>query len=211
MVRPLKRLVQLRDYDRLCLRLREMVKEGLSAKEMVVRLNAEGYHSPRRQEGVSLETVKDLIRRLGLHAERSHSKRRKGLGNGEWWLPVLADRLGVPYATMYDWVEHGWVRGRRQGSGTTGRWVVWADEGELERLRELRCRYGRDRSLEPQRERPASGSDSRVASGEAVQVEPGRRRKATMQSDNQSQSVQMGTTAGSSRRSPDTTTPRWGR
>ena len=59
-------------------------------------------------------------------------------GKGEWWLPDLAAALGCGRS----WCIGG---GGRVGSvvancqAINGRWIVWADRSEIQRLRRLRA------------------------------------------------------------------------
>ena len=44
----------------------------------------------------------------------------------------------MPESTLYSWMKKGKVRARLQQHGTQSFWLIWADDGELERLRTLR-------------------------------------------------------------------------
>ncbi len=55
----------------------------------------------------------------------------------EWYLADLADHLGIPEETMHRWRRVGWVHARKQ-EDSRGRWILWADVDELNRLRQLR-------------------------------------------------------------------------
>ena len=68
-------------------------------------------------------------------------------GSGEWWLSDLCRELAMPQPTVHCWVRRGWIRGRKL-PGAGGRWVLWADAEELERLRRLRA-YRRSWPDEP--------------------------------------------------------------
>ncbi len=59
------------------------------------------------------------------------------MGEDEWWSPELAGELAMPKVTLYNWIRRGWVRARQE-QGRHRRWVVWANEGEVQRLRRLR-------------------------------------------------------------------------
>lgn len=74
------------------------------------------------------------MHRLGLTRKKSHSKERGGLGEHEWWLPELALAIEMPGVTLYHWIRRGWVSARQREDR---RWIVWADEAEVERLRRL--------------------------------------------------------------------------
>ena len=72
------------------------------------------------------------MRDLGLVGELS---RDDLLGQGEWWIPYLAGRLGVRPGKIHYWVTQGWVHARRTPSGKHV--IVWADNEEERRLRRL--------------------------------------------------------------------------
>ena len=76
-------------------------------------------------------------------------------GAGEWWVTDLARELRLPHPTLYSWIRRGWVHAR-QLPGPGGRWVVWADAEELDRLRRLRtCPRGwYSRPVDPDLIRP---------------------------------------------------------
>jgi hypothetical protein len=44
----------------------------------------------------------------------------------------------MPPATLYDWIQRGWVEARQQHR-LFGRWLVWADDTETARLKQLRA------------------------------------------------------------------------
>ena len=69
------------------------------------------------------------------------------LREGELCVGDLVTILGMPQPTVHCWVRRGWIRGRKL-PGTGGRWVLWADAEELERLRRLRA-YRRTWADEP--------------------------------------------------------------
>ena len=60
------------------------------------------------------------------------------LGEHEWWPGELAARLGMSLDGLRRWMRVGWVHTRRLPD-SRGRWVVWADDEEVERLRQLRA------------------------------------------------------------------------
>lgn len=45
--------------------------------------------------------------------------------------------LEIPRSTLYKWMERGWLQIRRHEQQTRS-WIVWADQVELARLRQLR-------------------------------------------------------------------------
>jgi hypothetical protein len=57
------------------------------------------------------------------------------LGAHEWRLADLACAVGMPPVTLYDWIGRGWARARQE-ERPSRRWILWADDLEVERLRE---------------------------------------------------------------------------
>ena len=58
------------------------------------------------------------------------------LAADEWWFTDLARRLNLPQPTLYSWLRRGWVHAR-QLPVAGGRWILWADAEEVDRLRQL--------------------------------------------------------------------------
>jgi hypothetical protein len=57
---------------------------------------------------------------------------------GEWWFGDLAHTLRLPHPTLYSWMRRGRINARRLDVGK-GRWIEWADDEELDRLRRRRA------------------------------------------------------------------------
>src|SRR5262249_37630422 len=106
--RPVARLEQLIDGERLRRRIVELKGEGLTAPGIAERLGAEGL---RAAEGgpITAAAVSRLVRRYGLARERSDAA---GVRRGEWLVPDLARRFGVPPGTVYSWARRGVVGSR---------------------------------------------------------------------------------------------------
>jgi hypothetical protein len=56
----------------------------------------------------------------------------------EYWLADVVRELHMPITTLHKWQRLGWVYSRKV-TVASGRWVIWADAEELERLRQLRA------------------------------------------------------------------------
>jgi hypothetical protein len=134
-VRPVARLEQLTYYPDLCARARQLAAAGLAAGAIAQRLNAEGYRPPKRRERFGAQGIQDLLQRLGVRTKHSHRPRRPALGAHEWGLRELAQTVDMPHVTLYDWIRRGWVTGRREATPPR-RWILWADDAEVERLRQ---------------------------------------------------------------------------
>ncbi len=131
-VRSVSRYESLGDYDRMMDRIVQLRREGLTIKELAAQLTREGYRTPRSQKGYTPTSVRQLLCRRGL---TGGAVGREQLESGEWWLPDLAQEMGITYDRLRDWALHGQVRARRVQPG--GPWVVWADGQERRRLRKL--------------------------------------------------------------------------
>ena len=121
-VRSVSRYESLGEYDRMMDRIVQLRREGLTIKELAAQLTREGYRTPRTQKGYTPTSVRQLLSRRGL---TGGVVGREQLESGEWWLPDLAQELGITYDKLRDWALHGKVRARRVQPG--GPWVVWAD------------------------------------------------------------------------------------
>jgi len=140
LIRPVGRYEQLRDYDRLMERIMDLRKQGRTSREVAERLTREGWRTPRGRKVFPSHMVRRLISRRGLVGPRPVASQSGDLlGPYEWWFGDLACTLEMPQPTLYSWLRHGWVNAR-QLHGRHGRWIVWADQDELKRLRLLRTR-----------------------------------------------------------------------
>jgi Recombinase len=131
-IRSVSRYESLGEYDRMMDRIVQLRREGLTIKELAAHLTREGYRTPRTQKGYTPTSVRQLLCRRSL---TGGAVGREQLESGEWWLPDLAQKLGITYDRLRDWVLHGKVRARRVQPG--GPWIVWADGQERKRLRRL--------------------------------------------------------------------------
>jgi hypothetical protein len=156
-VRPVARLEQLSYYPQLCERVRQLAAEGLPAGAIAERLNAEGYRPPKRHEHFGPQGVLDLLQSLGLCTKRSRRQQPPAMAEHEWGLRDLAQAIGMPHVTLYNWLHRGWVQARREEQ-PPHRWILWADEAERDRLRQRHQRslgeeahqtWCADRSLAP--------------------------------------------------------------
>jgi DNA invertase Pin-like site-specific DNA recombinase len=139
MIRPVAKLEHLSYYPKLCERVRSLVAQGMTAAAIAKRLNEEGYRPPKRPEGFERQSAQELIHRLGLGRRRPRCEGREELGRQEWRLGELACELSMPEATLYGWLRRGWLKARQQ-QRPPRRWIVWADETEVDRLKRLRAR-----------------------------------------------------------------------
>jgi hypothetical protein len=124
----------------MCERVRELLAQELSIAEITKPLHCEGYRPPKQAGRLGRQAVTELLQRPGLRPVRHRGPRNFGEGGpaeDEWWLADLARELRMPAGTLHGWIRRGWVEARKQES--SGRWIVRADEEEMERLRQLRA------------------------------------------------------------------------
>ncbi|MBV8432341.1 MAG: recombinase family protein [Solirubrobacterales bacterium] len=137
--RPVARHDQLSNYAQLLERVAALHDQGQTAAEIAATLNREGFLPPKRRATYNRGMVHHLLARCG-RSRGSRSQPEGGvLGKNEWWLNQLAQELGMPSITLHSWRRRGWVRGRKLPGGQMGRWILWADGPELDRLRRLRA------------------------------------------------------------------------
>jgi DNA invertase Pin-like site-specific DNA recombinase len=137
--RPVARHDQLSNHAQLMERVVALRQQGQTAPQIAATLNREGFIPPKRRATYNSQMVLQLLARSGL-SSWSRSRSDGGvLGADEWWLNQLALELGMPQITLHSWVRRGWVSGRKLPGGRMGRWIVWADGPELDRLRRLRA------------------------------------------------------------------------
>ncbi len=134
-IRPVAKWSQLSYYPQLCERLRQLVEEGWSINDITEQLNQDGFRPPKQRQTFNRDCTRRLMQQLGIsstHRQKNHDS----LAQHEWWLADLALSLAMPSMTLYDWVQRGWVQAKQHPDSR--RWIIWADEHELERLKRHR-------------------------------------------------------------------------
>jgi DNA invertase Pin-like site-specific DNA recombinase len=152
-VRPVGRLDQLSYFPALLARVTGLTGQGRNSRQIAETLNAEGYRPPKRTPVFTDQQVRTIIDKHGI---REHAKGRPavltGLNPGEWSVPGLSAELGMPTASIYNWIYRGWITARRAPGGRN--WIILAGQEQLHELRERRDRppgyYTRARWTPPQ-------------------------------------------------------------
>jgi primosomal protein N' len=134
--RPVGKLTQLSNYSQLCTRVRELVAQGCHTDEIAQQLNQEGFYPPKRRSTFNANQIHTLLRSLGLRLTQTQQT-KDVLPLHQWWLADLAHTLSMPRATLYRWIQAGWVKAHQQEQPPQ-QWIVWADAAEIERLKQLR-------------------------------------------------------------------------
>lgn len=138
-IRPVGKLSELSTYPQICQQVQALTEAGWTAIAIAQALSDAGFRPPRSTTGFRAETITQLQRQLGMRAPRPRIRQHDGLLPDEWWPTELVRTLSIPRGSLYHWIRQGLVRAR-QLDEPLHRWVVWADEAELERLREYHQR-----------------------------------------------------------------------
>jgi len=138
-VRPVGRLDQLPYFPALLDRVAGLAGQGRNSRQIAGTLNAEGYRPPKRTPVFTDQQVRSIIDKHGI-IERAKGRPAvlTDLGPGEWSVPGLSAELGMPTASICNWIYRGWITARRGPGGRN--WIILADEQQLHELRERRNR-----------------------------------------------------------------------
>ena len=138
-VRPVARLDQLSYFPALLARVTGLAAAGRTSRQIADALNAEGFRPPKRTSRFSDQQVRTLISQRGI---RSQAKGRPaaltGLAPGQRSVPGLSAELGMPTASIYNWIYRGWITARHAPG--TRNWIITADDEQMRQLRERRAR-----------------------------------------------------------------------
>jgi len=142
LVRPVARYEQLSNYRELLQRIDSLHRQGCSCGQIAKHLNREGFFPPKRTDHFTGQMIVRLMgdRRPACHRPRAMAAPAL-LEEHEHWLTDLARQLAIPVATMHKWQQLGWVSSRKVDVAG-GRWAIWADDEEIDRMRRIR-RYKR--------------------------------------------------------------------
>jgi DNA invertase Pin-like site-specific DNA recombinase len=132
-IRPIGTVSALSTYPQICQQVQELTEAGWTAVAIAQALNEAGFRPPRSTPGFRAEMISHLQRELGVKAPHPRIRHHEGFLPNEWWPAELTRQLQIPRGTLMHWIRQGAVRAR-QLDEPLHRWVVWADEAELERL-----------------------------------------------------------------------------
>jgi hypothetical protein len=139
LTRPVQTYEQLSNYRELVARVDVLRIQHKTLSEIAATLNAEGFHPPKRTsqftKGILSRFLCERQAQTGMRSRLESNEQH--LKAGEWWLADLASELSMPIATLHRWNCVSWVNSRKV-TEAGGRWAIYADAGELERLIRLR-------------------------------------------------------------------------
>ena len=154
-VRPVARLDQLSYYPALLARVTGLAAAGRNSRQIADVLNAEGFRPPKRTSRFTDGQARTLISQRGIRGQRKGRPAvLTSLAPGEWSVPGLSAELGMPTASIYNWIYRGWITARHAPG--TRNWIITADDEQMRQLRERRARppgfYARARWAPPEQE-----------------------------------------------------------
>ncbi len=141
LIRPVGNLQQLSYYPELMQRTMALRAAGEHANTIAQRLTEEGW---RPLQGQGAWTVAKIVRLLNQPEASSLKQSRTPISQGipkeahEWTTRELAEALGMARDSLHNWVQKGLLRGRKVTYHGRSMWLLWADDAELTKLRELR-------------------------------------------------------------------------
>lgn len=145
-VRPIARYEDLHNFEELKARVIELWRAGCSTPVIASTLNGEGFKTACLCKPFSRSMVRILLDKWGqTEPKRAQiSSELASLGEHEWWLVDLSHKLDIANSTLARWCRRGWMHARKL-NGKCRWWVVWADDEECQRLRDLFA-FGRGKS-----------------------------------------------------------------
>jgi hypothetical protein len=157
-IRPIGRLECLSYYPQLIRRVAECWLAGQSVPGIARMLTEEGWRPAKGGETVTVSMVRRILARPDVQQLIGRKRLTDGIPKGaqEWTTDELADLVGMPRVSLYVWLKKGTLKARRTRYQTRSVWLIWADEAELARLRELR----EHPQCGPPRKHVAEGSDT---------------------------------------------------
>lgn len=145
-VRPVRRFEQLRGFAQILATIRDLRRQGCPAAVIAERLNAAGWHPPKRA-AFEAGMIQRLMFRHGMTRNRPIWSRAVPHQPGaEWTLHEAAERLGIHRHTAYHWLRAGRLRGKVATRGGQRIWLVTMTGVELDQLRAALPRPDRTRN-----------------------------------------------------------------
>lgn len=156
-IRPIGRLECLSYSAELIRRVAAFWLDGQSVPGIARMLTQQGWRPAKGGETFTVSMVRRILARPDVQQLIGRKRLTDGVPKRaqEWTTDELVDLLGMPRVSLYVWLKKGILKARRTRYQTRSVWLIWADEEELARLRELRehPRCG------PPRKRAAEGAE----------------------------------------------------
>jgi hypothetical protein len=120
---------ELEDAETLFKRTQQLYNSGCPRAELIERLNNEGFRPARKSRftKTSINALLLVLRRRGMIGARPE------VAKPFWRSKELSAELEIQPNTLTAWRRRGWVQAKKLGS----RWIYWANDVDLPRLKNL--------------------------------------------------------------------------
>src|SRR3954470_8619583 len=115
-------------------------RAGNGCTAIAAILNQEAWRPPKRRDSFNAPMVRRLLATEGVL--QPSSRRPRALPErqpDEWTIRELAEELGVPQPTLYNWVQTGRLRSRSVRTGSSSAKLVTADAATIAHLKTIRA------------------------------------------------------------------------
>jgi transposase-like protein len=133
-------LKALSTYAALLARAVDLHRVGNGYADIAAILNQEAWRPPKRRDTFNAPMVRRLLATAGviepgLRRPRTIPERQPD----EWTIRELAEELGVPQPTLYNWVQTGRLLSRSVKAGAGSAKLVTADAATIANLKTIRA------------------------------------------------------------------------
>ena len=140
LVRPVAKLKALSTYPDLAARACELHRQGRNCVEIAAILNEEGRRPPKRRDTFNGPMVRRVLIGAGrIEAKRGTPRAVAHRRPDEWTINELAAEIRAPPATIYHWVQKGWLSSRSVEVQGTFNKLVTADAATIAKLKAARA------------------------------------------------------------------------
>ena len=139
LIRPVARMKALSTYPALLARAVDLHQVGNGCADIAAILNQEAWRPPKRRDTFTADMVRRLLISAGVITPgRRQSRTISERQPDEWTIRELAEQLGVPQPTLYNWVQSGRLRSRLVKAGGGFAKLVTADAATIDNLKTIR-------------------------------------------------------------------------
>jgi DNA invertase Pin-like site-specific DNA recombinase len=139
LTRPVARLAALSTYAALTARAAELRRQGLDCAQIAEVLNDEGWRPAKRRATFNSPMVHHLLIKSGAESVK-YRRRPPSIERrpNEWTIRELAEEIGMPQPTLYNWIQQGRLSCRNTGASKRTLLVV-ADPDTISALKTIRA------------------------------------------------------------------------
>ena len=118
----------------------DLHRAGNGCAKIAEILNQEAWRPPKRRETFNDVMVRRLLINAGVIAcGHRRSRTLPERYSDEWTIRELAEELGMPQPTLYNWVRRGRLSSRSVSAGSTSAKLVTADAATIANLKAARA------------------------------------------------------------------------